>query len=86
MKELVHKVLRIRKKLLRDGTSQKPRALVESCMQPFMTYMSIYPNATDNGYRGLVQKNYSKFCYLIPGQNSPAHSILYSELIKHLKT
>lgn len=84
MKDLVLKVLRIRKKLLRDGTSKKPRALVETCMAPFIMYISIYPNATDQGFRGLVLKHYKKFTYLIPGTNSPLHDKYHNDLNKLL--
>lgn len=70
----------MRKRLLFNNVSKKPRAMVEAAMFPFTRYIDFFPNATDRGYRGLLQKHYTKFLYLMPGSESKASHALHTEL------
>ena len=84
MKRLVFKVLRMRKRMLKEGVSLKNPLRVHSAINRFEMYKSFFPNAGDKGYRAVVKKHYDEFLTLMPGKSSKAHDRLFTELQNQL--
>lgn len=80
MKRLVLKVLRMRKRMLKEGVSLKNPLQVRGAIQRFETYSEFFPNASDKGYRVMVKNNFAEFLTLMPGKSSRAYNSLFSEL------
>lgn len=86
MKELVHKVIRMRKAMLRIGVCSINPHKMAAAIQLFQTYGDIYPKASNKGYKAMVKNHFQDFMLLMPRKGHAAYKKLHTELNIHLNT
>lgn len=84
MKDLINKLLRMRKKMLKDGTCKKNTMLVQKAINKFQIYLEFFPNASDESLRNYCIVNYTYLMVLMPGRTSNAYETFHKSLIKYL--
>ncbi len=81
-KQLLLKIVRIRRKLMAEGLSKKDHMLMEICLEPFERWIKHFGVAkiTDKGCRVMIINHYAKIRKIIPGAGSNAHQSIINQL------
>jgi hypothetical protein len=82
MKEVVQKIIRVRKNLLKNERGYKNPLRSWKIIERLEGYFLNYPKASETAFKRYVQKHLDEILYLIP--SNPAGDSLKSEILKHL--
>ena len=79
-KAYLHKVVRMRRRLIKSGQSQRSILQISEALKPIEGWLEAYPQASDQAAAKVIRSNYSRIRILIPGAGCTAHNKLIQEL------
>ncbi len=80
MKELVQKLIRMRKEMIRRGVSKKSYLRVHKSIKLFTTYFERFPKVSEETFKGYCLKHKEDISVLLPGRGSSSYQALNQEL------
>lgn len=84
MKELVQKLIRMRKEMVRRGVSQKNPLRVHRSIILFSNYFERFPKVSESTFKGYCKKHIEDLQVLLPGKGSSSYHKLNQELTQLL--